>query len=126
MSLASEPFDFGALVSSVSSFTYGSAVAKGITFNLFASSLLGKIYVGDPLRIKQVLMNLLPNALKFAPETRGADCAPCHNPQSGNVLQRADLQEASFSGHKTIVFYKWIFPEAIRLENQDIFFTYKR
>ncbi len=71
MSLASEPFDFGALVSSVSSFTYGSAVAKGITFNLFASSLLGKIYVGDPLRIKQVLMNLLPNALKFAPETRG-------------------------------------------------------
>ena len=104
MSLASEPFDFGALVSSVSSFTYGSAVAKGITFNLFASSLLGKIYVGDPLRIKQVLMNLLPNALKFAPETRGADCAPCRNPQSGNVLQRADLQEASFSGHKAIVF----------------------
>ena len=28
MSLASEPFDFGELVSSVSSFTYGSAVAK--------------------------------------------------------------------------------------------------
>ena len=68
MSLASEPFDFGELVSSVSSFTYGSAVAKGITFNLFASPLLGKIYVGDPLRIKQVLMNLLSNALKFAPE----------------------------------------------------------
>ena len=68
MSLASEPFDFGELVSSVSSFTYGSAVAKGIMFNLFASPLLGKIYVGDPLRIKQVLMNLLSNALKFAPE----------------------------------------------------------
>lgn len=48
MSLASEPFDFGELVSSVSSFTYGSAVAKGIIFNLFASPLLEKIYVGDP------------------------------------------------------------------------------
>jgi len=50
--------------------------------------------------------------------TRGADCVPCRNPQSGNVLQRADLQEASFSGYKAIVFYKWTFPEAIRLENR--------
>ncbi len=48
MSLASEPFDFGELVSSVSSFTYGSAVAKGIIFNLFASPLLEKIMSAIP------------------------------------------------------------------------------
>lgn len=68
MSLASEPFDFNELVNSVSLFTYGSASAKGIEFCLSVDPLLGKTYVGDPLRIKQVLMNLLSNALKFAPE----------------------------------------------------------
>lgn len=66
--LAPEPLDFDELISSISSFTYGSAVAKGIIFSLFVPPLLGEIYVGDPLRIKQVLMNLLSNTLKFVPK----------------------------------------------------------
>ena len=50
MSLASEPFDFDELVSSVSSFTYGSAVAKGIISVSYTHLLcpMGRPFLGSP------------------------------------------------------------------------------
>ena len=45
-----------------------SATAKGIVFETSVDPRIGRMYVGDPMRLKQILMNLLSNALKFVDE----------------------------------------------------------
>ncbi|MCJ7855280.1 response regulator [Lachnospiraceae bacterium NSJ-143] len=68
MNIAHEYFDFSELVSEISSIIYPQARDKNIMFEIRASGELEQYYIGDALRIKQILMNLLSNALKFTPE----------------------------------------------------------
>ena len=68
MQLASEPFDLAGIIDDVTLFTSSSATAKGIVFETSVDPRVGRMYVGDPMRLKQILMNLLSNALKFVDE----------------------------------------------------------
>lgn len=68
MQLSAEPFDLGGIIDDVTLFTSSSAIAKGIVFETSVDPHIGRMYVGDPMRLKQILMNLLSNALKFADE----------------------------------------------------------
>ena len=68
MQLASEPFDLAGIIDDVTLFTSSSATAKGIVFETSVDPRIGRMYVGDPMRLKQILMNLLSNALKFVDE----------------------------------------------------------
>lgn len=67
MSLSRAVFDFTELISQVNTIIYPQAIDSGIVYEVYHIEPLEPHYIGDALRINQVLMNLLSNALKFTP-----------------------------------------------------------
>ena len=65
MELENIPFDMHDLLSSCRTLIMPKAVEKGITLYFYVEPSLGKKPLGDPTRLRQVLVNLLTNAVKF-------------------------------------------------------------
>ena len=61
------PFDLAELVYDVGQLFSGQAAAKGIDLLVDVRAAEGRHLVGDGLRLRQVLMNLVSNAVKFTP-----------------------------------------------------------
>ncbi len=84
--LESIPFNLQDLVTDVSKLFVYRAEEKGLDLNLHVASGLAARYTGDPTRIRQILINLLGNAIKFTTiggvslrvdESVNEDGAPC-------------------------------------------------
>ncbi|ABK44615.1 PAS/PAC sensor hybrid histidine kinase [Magnetococcus marinus MC-1] len=65
LSLEHTPFDLHQLLQEVEELFTFSALAKGITLRGHFSESLPQWVMGDPTRLRQVLLNLLGNAIKF-------------------------------------------------------------
>jgi len=65
MTIEKKPFDFSELMQDLSSILYPQFEEHGLSFELTHEEPLERIYMGDALRLNQVLMNLLSNAQKF-------------------------------------------------------------
>lgn len=63
--ISSDSFNFRDLVSSVDTLIAPQAKAKGLNFEIIEKDISSESYIGDPIRINQVLVNLLSNSLKF-------------------------------------------------------------
>jgi len=68
MSLEMIEIDLPQLVQSVVTLMRGHAAKKGITLKADISESFPSSVVGDPTRIRQILLNLVNNAIKFTPE----------------------------------------------------------
>ena len=66
--LVSAPFDAASLIENVCEMQREPMVARGIRFELSCEGVGKAPLVGDEVRISQVLMNILSNAVKFTPE----------------------------------------------------------
>lgn len=80
------PFNLTTLLDEVVRITAVQAKAKGISVQLREHCPAGSQLVGDPLRLRQILMNLLGNAVKFTDKgsvTVETDCP--HNPETNMV-----------------------------------------
>lgn len=68
MEITYEIFDIYSFMNEVNQMILPQTVEKGLSFSINMDEKLDRNYIGDALRIKQILMNLLSNALKFTPE----------------------------------------------------------
>ncbi len=65
MEIHPEPFDLHELLASVAVLLGPRARQQGIAFDVHMASEVQKHYIGDPVRVRQVLLNLAANAVKF-------------------------------------------------------------
>jgi len=65
MELEHIPFDMRELFSSCRTLIVPRAIEKGIQLHFYAEPSIGQRPLGDPTRLRQVLVNLLTNAIKF-------------------------------------------------------------
>src|SRR6185369_14838475 len=65
MELAEKPFDLRECLEEIVFQNNGLAVDKGLAFDLSVDERLPEIIVGDRGRIKQVIINLVSNGIKF-------------------------------------------------------------
>lgn len=65
LELDNQPFDLGVLVQEVIALMEPMAERRGLAFEGDAQALLGAQVNGDAMRLRQILMNLLGNAIKF-------------------------------------------------------------
>lgn len=68
LTLEETSFDIHALIGSVITTYTAQAESKGLNISSKEHNLLSNFYSGDPLRIKQILFNLINNAIKFTPK----------------------------------------------------------
>ncbi|MDD3336838.1 MAG: response regulator, partial [Eubacteriales bacterium] len=61
------PFDFRRQMESVATMFYGQCKEKSIDFKLNLSGFTEEYLFGDPMRLKEILINLVSNAIKFTP-----------------------------------------------------------
>lgn len=65
MSVESIPFDLAALGHEATASMEPLARAKGLEFSCMIDAQLAPAYLGDPGRVRQIMLNLLGNAIKF-------------------------------------------------------------
>lgn len=65
LELSPVDFDLGALLTSISGIFFPSATDKGLRFTLVVDPAVPQSLFGDGLRLKQILANLIGNAIKF-------------------------------------------------------------
>ena len=62
------PFDFKKQIQTIVSMFYGQCKEKNIQFDLDLEDSVEEFLFGDPMRLKEILVNLISNAVKYTPE----------------------------------------------------------
>ncbi len=67
MVLKNEEFSFSAMLEQINTMINGQCRDKGLTYECRLNGKFSEYYIGDDMKLKQVLINILGNAVKFTP-----------------------------------------------------------
>ena len=90
MTIHNEEFSSSKMLEQVNTIFNGQCSEKGLNYHVHISDNIDDYYIGDDMKIRQVLINLLGNAVKFTP-------------QGGNIDFFVE-KNASFDKKSTLVF----------------------
>ncbi|MCR4643538.1 MAG: response regulator [Lachnospiraceae bacterium] len=90
MVLKNEEFSFQQLLEAINTMFSGQCADKGLDYQCHVSGQLSDYYIGDNMKLRQILINILGNAVKLTPE-------------GGSVELRVRSVNA-FEGHTTLEF----------------------
>ena len=97
LELSSEIFSLPALIEKIKILTEAKAKEKGIILEVDADSRIPHHLKGDSLRLSQVLLNFLSNAVKFTPENGHISFELRLNPKSPSFTESADSVNIRFA-----------------------------
>ena len=90
MTLHSEEFAFSELIGQINTIVSGQCQDKGLTYHCRVGTPMADFYIGDSVKLRQVLINILGNAVKFTP--------------AGGTVDFLVEKQASFDGKTTVRF----------------------
>jgi signal transduction histidine kinase/CheY-like chemotaxis protein len=91
--VANEHFELHPLVRDVATLLSGAAQLKGLALEIALDPALPQSVLGDPLRLKQVLLNLAGNAIKFTSQGRVFISATLSQKQAGRVWVQFEVAD---------------------------------
>ena len=91
--VAVEHFELHPLLRDVATLVAGSAQLKGLALEIAFDPALPQSVLGDPLRLKQVLLNLAGNAIKFTSQGRVRISATLSQKQAGRVWVQFEVAD---------------------------------
>ena len=68
MTLKNEEFSFSDLIKSINTLFSGQCQEKGVDYQCHINGHIDDYYIGDNMKLRQVLINILGNAVKFTPK----------------------------------------------------------
>ncbi|MBQ8983470.1 MAG: response regulator [Lachnospiraceae bacterium] len=68
MTIRKEEFSFADMLTQINTMIGGQCRDKGLIYDCQVLNKIGHYYIGDDMKLKQVIINILGNAVKFTPE----------------------------------------------------------
>ena len=90
LTLKNEDFSFSKLLEEINTMFSGQSTDKGVQYNCHIKGSVDDHYIGDNMKLKQILINIIGNAVKFTPE-------------GGNIELTVE-RTAQFDGKSTLRF----------------------